>query len=477
MEAEEDLVMQSRFHNTIVKNVTGELSSQQAQLRHTVEIATALMKGMSKLANAALSPTHVQLLAYNALMDVTNLLHYHLDTIAGIVSDLGEQKFSQDLMHTDELARVLHQVQQNLPDKMHLALKADQIGEYYRLPLAGHLTSTTSIRAVLNIPLAEYGQWFHIYEVIPFPHTVAGEEGVAPTKEAKRIRWVGPPTTVAISTDAERFIDLGSWPRVSCIGDKPLICGDLHAVAIPNEENCLFYLMTKRYKEEPLMRCLYEGMTSPKTIVQSIDDEFWALSVAKPVRITSQCIVPGKPKEPLMVKPDLMLAGGEATLFIPRHCKASFDGLQIPLRLQVKDAWRKKTINLTEIARLRANVRETAELDKDALALGELFRMGQAEIIGLQGEETRGDESLKKLQRYLEIPRNPTIDLRGMEKHHTTLYSLTSVILIMALAGTGYIIWHRKRMLRQSLYRNTTVVVAPPIPTLRAPLYSARTDL
>jgi hypothetical protein len=476
MMAEEELVMQSQFHSTVVKNLTGELSLQQTQLRHSVDVASALMNGLSKLADASVSPTHLQLLAYSSLADITNLLHYHMDTVRKVVNRLQERQFSEDLLHSQELRKVLIKIQQNLPDKMHLVMGIDQIEEYYRLPMANHMGSTNSVRAVLNIPLAEYGQWFHVYEVAPFPHTLLPGDSNPATPRVERVRWTGQPTIVAISADAEKFIDLGTWPSADCFGRSPLICTDLHAIATPDKDNCLFHLMTKRYQEEPQMKCLYEGVSSPKIVTKPIDDEMWAISVTKQTRVTSQCLIPGKPKAPLMVMPDLMIAEGEAILFVPRNCKAFFDGLQIPLRLQIKDAWVKRNLNLTGIGRIRATMTEVLKMEEDALTLQDLFKAGQAEIIGIRGEEARGAEDLRSLQKYLETPRHRELDLHYLGQHHTALYSMTTSMFILALIGIACLVWYKKRGWGRQRVRSNTMMLAPVGPGIRAPLYSANLE-
>ena len=321
------------LHITALKGIEGQIEKQKHQLTSLVNFTGTLFEALLPGVKDRKVLSETILLLHAELATTLSTFRNTIQKLLRLVELLTRGYVSPELLPIEELAQTLDHIETQIPPGMRLVYgdgneTKDDLYPYYHNPLATIIPGKQDIRGILQIPIADEKNRFEIYRVVPFPTRSNGIQG------KQRFQWAGSETFVAMTSNHQRYTELGPWfSKKRCLPGPPVICSAHMVISTNPEEKCLFQLLTGKLNNKKI-QCPFEQVNEGVTIVQSINEVEWAVTTNEELTVKSSCLDIEDPSAPMRKLPRFTITG-EAVVIIPKHCTSTIGNYLVPLRISI----------------------------------------------------------------------------------------------------------------------------------------------
>lgn len=275
----------TRMHRqtTVMRNLLGEVRSQQSHLVHLVNLTLGMEKAVESLAKAG---KHGHSLQYNTLQQIMQsiaVVEEHLGNLYEIMHVLNKNELPPKLISRTELMMGMEEIQQSVQPNLSLAFNTDEVNFYYENPICTRVPTNNSIHVLVAVPLIKSNTLYQLHELIPFPSGIGNitrkaENGQ--TDASSKIMWnKAQPRWVALKKDFNgiRFMDNDEFKN--CYPGKRYVCPQDSAEYSRKTNHCEWGLLGLDIAK--LAFCSYQTVSSPLPIAYPITSQLWVVSIAK----------------------------------------------------------------------------------------------------------------------------------------------------------------------------------------------------
>jgi hypothetical protein len=433
------ILSETKYQLSVIRHADNQILQQENQLHNLANLTLGLYDSFRVMEDSQINGRGpIAIDAYHSLLTTIHAISEYVQDVHDMVQQIRVHRLPRQLIEQSTLTATLSNISNLLPNGMEMILDpTTQAPYYYEEPLTIHVPATNRIRCALKVPIADAEQKFTLYEAIPYPHTVIKQaiNATADTStETMRLQWEGPPQTVAISADKERYIDfLSTFDRRSCIPTRPLICPDRHVVTTSVTGHCLFQLLTGRTDEEPDQKCRYRPYTSTKTVAIPLDAHKWAISTTRQERVKTKCMVTGTKDLLKRAQVDVLAPKGESILTVPNTCQAVTDNLWLPYRLHLQGPQLHHQGH--QLPPINVNLPEWNRITATAMDLPNTLARGHAELVNMLSDMNRTGirfaDYANNVKNRIDIQPITPGHTESINTHHYLSYSALLVTLTL----------------------------------------------